>query len=81
MFPRVSVLAALACPLPPTLGVGQPVNHAVRPSSAFVGTLSHCDPSFQSRVVGVGHAARCAAASTLICLPDCCLRSAASVVL
>jgi hypothetical protein len=42
-------------------GVNQPVSHAVRPNSAFVGTLSHCEPSFQSRVVGVGHAARACA--------------------
>jgi hypothetical protein len=42
-------------------GVSQPVSHAVRPSSAFVGTLSHCEPSFQSRVVGVGQAANAAA--------------------
>ena len=38
-----------------TVGVGHPASHAVLPSSALIGTLSHCAPSFQSRVVGVGH--------------------------
>jgi len=37
------------------VGVGQPASHAVRPSSALMGTFSHRAPSFQSRVVGVGH--------------------------
>lgn len=45
-----------ACPNSCALGVGQPASHATRPSSAFNGT-SACmlAPSFQSRVVGVGH--------------------------
>jgi hypothetical protein len=38
-----------------TTGVGQPANHAIRPNSALIGTLSHREPSFQSLVVGVGH--------------------------
>jgi hypothetical protein len=37
-------------------GVGQPASHTTRPSSAFSGTLTFgLPPSFQSRVVGVGH--------------------------
>jgi hypothetical protein len=35
-------------------GVGQPACQTARPNSAFSGTLSFRDPSFQSRVVGVG---------------------------
>jgi hypothetical protein len=37
-----------------TLGVGQPACQTARPNSAFSGTLSFREPSFQSRVVGVG---------------------------
>ena len=38
------------------LGVGQPASHATRPRSAFSGTFAFgFPPSFQSRVVGVGH--------------------------
>jgi hypothetical protein len=36
-------------------GVFHVVSHATRPSRAFSGTFRHSDPSFQSRVVGVGH--------------------------
>jgi len=37
-------------------GVGQPASHATRPRSAFSGTFAFgFPPSFQSRVVGVGH--------------------------
>jgi hypothetical protein len=35
-------------------GVGQPACQTARPNSAFSGTLSLREPSFQSRVVGVG---------------------------
>jgi hypothetical protein len=35
-------------------GVGQPACQTARPNSAFSGTLSFREPSFQSRVVGVG---------------------------
>lgn len=39
-------------------GVGQPASQDTRPKSAFSGTFtSGFDPSFQSRVVGVGQPA------------------------
>ena len=38
------------------LGVGHPASHTTRPSKPFGGTLTFgLPPSFQSRVVGVGH--------------------------
>lgn len=52
---RCSQLSKDSLP-PPMRGVGHPASHTTRPSSAFNGT-SACAlaPSFQSRVVGVGH--------------------------
>lgn len=39
----------------PAIGAGHPASHATRPSSEFSGTFAWNPPSFQSRVVGVGH--------------------------
>jgi hypothetical protein len=40
-------------------GVPQAASHTVRPKSALIGTFECIEaPSFQSRVVGVGHPAR-----------------------
>jgi hypothetical protein len=53
-----------SCPFPRKLlgdwhvGVGQPASHATRPSSELSGTFDWNPPSFQSRVVGVGHPVR-----------------------
>jgi hypothetical protein len=57
LLPFSAISSKFVCGLSLALGVGQPVSHAVRPSSAFVGTLSHCEPSFQSRVVGIAQPA------------------------
>jgi hypothetical protein len=47
-------------------GVAHPASHTTRPSRLFIGTPASADaPSFQSRVVGVGHEARVATAFKL----------------